>query len=175
MNSFKRVVAITLCFCFVILSSSSFQVDASVDKGYVRSVKSYLRRHSFKAKYYKYDYLNNTGNGYVYAEDEYKLKTIDIYFANSKKKTNRIYISELQDWAATINEKKRQSLNIKKLSRNTFRIISKYDGWWGVAVVKKDTYEHRVFYYIRWYYSKKHMKRKIRNQLKLINKLNNLY
>ena len=105
MNALKRVVAITLCFCFIVLSSSSFQVDARVDKGYVRKVKSYLKNRSLETKYYKKDWTGvvNYGNGLI--DVDFGNGGVFIYLVNSTKKTKRAYKDVLNKWALFITNK----------------------------------------------------------------------
>lgn len=175
MNSLKRVVAITLCFCLIVLSASSVSVDAKYNhKSFVEKVDQYLKNKEYTLRdknTYKgvYDRLYEIeGNGY---------KNVGLILCKSKKSTKKSFKKIIKLLAKNFNNY--SYLVFKRPNKNTIYLEGNDGRWYGVLVFKMNTKKCRIVVGSREYVvyrnhapKKKTIKKTKKWAKKMVNKIN---
>ena len=171
MNALKRVVAITLCFCLLVLSSSSVRIDAAYNhKDYVGKVNQYLEKKGY--------YVNTRKQGSIITtsysiEDDNGFKNFALYLCKNKKSTKKAFKKMIIRAAKKFNSF--SNVVVKKPNKNTYYIVGKYRRWYTIFACKMNVKKCRVVFGGRDYnhMPKKKTINKTKKRLKrMVNKIN---
>ena len=182
MKCLKSLVAIILCFSLIVLSSANEQVI--VNAGYKTRVKktiSVLKKMSYKPKYEKIKYDAYFGdhnikyNAYGEVEGYKDGKSVSVYFAKSKKNTNKLYKKIIKAYSSDFLLAKDYEVSLVRMSKNAIRAMSvdeekNYD----YSVVMKNKKNRTVITVWDFWGKKGKFKKTAKSLMKLIKKINNI-
>ena len=182
MKRLKRVVAIILCFCLIVLSSANVQVKVSASyKTYVKKTISVLKKMSYNPKYrkMKYDYYygdhNIRYNAYGEVEGYKDGKSVSVFFAKSKKNTNKLYKKIIKSYSSDFISMKDYKVSLMRMGKNAIKAMSvDEEKSYSYSVVMRNQKNRTVIVVWDHWGKKGKFKKTTKSNMKLIKKINNI-